>query len=248
MKIIFLGTNGWFSTETGNTACVVCETDDYYAVFDAGDGIAKLDKYVTSGKPIYLFLSHFHLDHIIGLHTLNKFKFEQGLSIHGQKGTRKILQDILRHPFTLPMKNLPLKVAIKELSEGDHRVPCSVTCKYLVHADPCYGYRIMAEGKAVTYCTDTGICDNSLQLARNADILIHDCGENSARRYREWPHTSPAEAAELARKANVKKLILFHFSPAIYTSAEDRKKAEWEAKEVFPNTVAAMDGMEIEIK
>ncbi len=76
MKITFLGTNGWYDTKTGNTNCVLVETNQYYLIFDAGGGIYKLDQYVKEDKPLYLFLGHLHLDHTSGFHILNKFKFK----------------------------------------------------------------------------------------------------------------------------------------------------------------------------
>ena len=72
MKITFLGTNSWFSTKTGNTVCALIEAEDFYIILDAGDGIHKLGKYFKGDKPIYMFLSHFHFDHIIGFHAMNK--------------------------------------------------------------------------------------------------------------------------------------------------------------------------------
>ena len=77
MKIIFLGTNGWFSTPTGNTPCILIDAKDHYVIFDAGNGIYKIDKYITEEKPISLFISHFHLDHVSGLHNLDKVIFSQ---------------------------------------------------------------------------------------------------------------------------------------------------------------------------
>jgi len=75
MEIIFLGTNGWYDTKTGNTTCTLIETEDYFIILDAGNGLYKIDQYITSTskRPIYLFLSHFHLDHIVGLHIMSKF-------------------------------------------------------------------------------------------------------------------------------------------------------------------------------
>ena len=247
MKIVFLGTNGWYSTETGNTACVFLDTEKYYMVFDAGDGIQKLDKYVSSDKPIYLFLSHFHLDHIYGLHLLTKFRFDQGIKIYGQKGTRKILGSLIRHPFTVALKELPINVEINELSEGAHTIPFPVTCKFLLHADPCLGYRISIDEKTVTYCTDTGICDNSLELSKNADVLIHECGTKAGFYLEKWPHTNPEEAATLAKRASVKRLFLFHFNPMIHASIAERKQAEAEARAIFKNSAAAMDDTSIDI-
>lgn len=73
MRIVFLGTLGWYSTRSGNTSCVLVDSADYYVVFDAGDGIYKLDRHIGTLKPINILLSHLHLDHIIGLHIFRSF-------------------------------------------------------------------------------------------------------------------------------------------------------------------------------
>ena len=72
MKVTFLGTNGWYDTVTGNTCTVLIQAKEYDIILDAGNGIAKADQYITQDKPAYFFISHFHIDHIAGLHTLVK--------------------------------------------------------------------------------------------------------------------------------------------------------------------------------
>lgn len=52
MKIIFLGTNGWYDTKTGNTICTLIETDNEYIILDAGNGIYKIDKYIKKIRRI----------------------------------------------------------------------------------------------------------------------------------------------------------------------------------------------------
>ena len=122
-----------------------------------------------------------------------------------------------------------------------------MTCRTLVHSDPCFGYRIELDGKVVTYCTDTGICDNDLSLAKNADLLIHECAESPKQRTPTWQHTIPTEAAKLAKDAGVKQLVLFHFSAAVYKSIQERKNAERDARVIFKNTTAAEDGMQVDV-
>jgi len=90
MDVIFLGTNGWYDS--------LIKSNDYYIVLDAGNGINKLDQYYQKANPVYILLSHFHLDHIVGLHILAKFSFAQGLVIAGPKGTRKILNTFWNCP------------------------------------------------------------------------------------------------------------------------------------------------------
>jgi len=247
VKIVFLGTNGWYSTQTGSTSCVLVDSESHCVVFDAGDGIYKLGDYLTRDRPVHLLLSHFHLDHISGFHVLAKLKLNQGMDIYGQRGTENTLGRLLQHPFTIPFRDLPMDVRIHELPEGTHEVPFPVTCRFLRHADPCYGYRVSLDGKTIVYCTDTGICDGSLELSRNADILIHECAMKSGDISTDWPHTTPEEAAQLALQAGVKQLLLTHFDAAVYESIADRKQAEAEAREVFKNTWAMVDGASVEL-
>lgn len=123
MKVIFLGTNGWYDTKTGNTTCILIEADDYFIILDAGNDIYKVDQYIRSKKPIYLFLCHFHLDHIVDLHILNKFNFSQGIHIYGHAGAKDILNIIINEPYTIPFAKLPFKVEVYELSEGLRNIP-----------------------------------------------------------------------------------------------------------------------------
>src|SRR3990172_458113 len=106
MKITFLGTNGWYDTSTGNTICILVETEGHNIVLDAGNGFYKLDRYISYDRPTWLFLSHFHLDHIIGLHILNKFKFKDTFHICGQPGTKEVLGSFVNLPFSMPLGRL----------------------------------------------------------------------------------------------------------------------------------------------
>jgi len=249
MKIVFLGTNGWYSTETGLTPCTLIDANEGYIILDAGEGIYKLDKYITDEKKsIYLFLSHYHLEHIHGFHILDKFNFKQGLNIIGKIGTKKIANLIINSPFTEKLENLPYDVNIIEVEEGEHETPLKFSCAVLPHKDPSMGYRFELEGKVITYCTDTGRSEKAIELAKNADIFISECALRPGQPPTEgWPHMNPEEAAKEAKEANVKKLILMHFDAELYTTLEQRKEAEKVAKNIFENTIAAMDDMEIEI-
>jgi len=247
LKIIFLGTNGWYSTDTGNTTCVLIVSDDYYVILDAGDGLQKLDKYIRSKKPIILFLSHLHLDHIMGLHSLYKFRFKQSLQIYGNVGTKKSLKKLINHPYTASLDELEIDVEIHEMREGKHEMPFPFMCKRLIHADPCLGYRLELDGKSIAFCTDTGVCDNVYTLSENADLLISECAYMPGQIQTGWPHLRPEDAANIAKKSNVKQLILTHFDASIYRKMEHRKTAENHAKKIFQNTIAAYDGLKIKI-
>jgi ribonuclease Z len=248
MKLNVLGSNGWFDTSEANTVCLLLETDDFYIVFDAGGGLYKLDEFVKTDKPVYLFLSHFHIDHIIGFHTLPKFRFGQGLTIFGQPGTKEILNAYINSPFTMPMEKLPYEVVIKELPEGESEVPFPVEAGYLVHSDPSFGYRLTIEDKVISYCTDTGYCDNLVKLAKEADLFITECALGVGEEGKpSWPHLNPEIAAKAAKDAQAKKLFLTHFGATNYLTNDDREKAKISAEETFSPVVVAKDGLEMDV-
>ncbi len=246
MKIIFLGTNGWYDTNTGNTPCILIQTEEYNIILDAGNGIYKIDQYIKDNKPIYLLLSHFHLDHIFGLHILPKFKFEQGIKIFGQKGVIKVLNTFINHPYSMPIKDQPTKINIHELPNEKELLPFGIDCLKMFHADPVLGYRLNINNKIISYSGDAGIEENSKKLAENSDLLIHECTliKNNIS---SWGHTNPYQVATLAKENNVKKLTLVHFDATTYKTIDMRKEAEEIAQSIFPNTIAAMDDMVIEI-
>jgi ribonuclease BN (tRNA processing enzyme) len=247
IKIVFLGTNGWYDTKTGNTICTLIETSNYFIILDAGNGLFKIDQFIseTNKKLIYIFLSHFHLDHIIGLHTLSKFNFTTGIRIYGQKGTKETLNKIIDAPYTVPFNKLPYSVDILELSEGTHNIPFLIECKFLLHSSPCMGYRFKLDDKIVAYCVDTGFCKNAVELAYNADLLIAECSFKSGQANVEWPHLNPENASLIAKDANSKELALNHFDANIYTTLKDRKEAEEKARETFKNSFVTEDNKEM---
>lgn len=242
MHIHFLGTNGWYNTETGETACILIDAAEGYIILDAGNGLRKIDRHITSPtKPIYLFLSHCHLDHTYGLHILPRFRFPQGLTIIGQPGTEAQLRTLLAPPWTAAIDQLPMSVTIREVAAGTHTTPVPFTCLPLVHSIPCFGYRLTLEGKIITYCTDTGRCDHIVTLGRNADLLISECTWKQPNQFPNWPHLDPIAAAELAHQAGAKQLALTHFEAAGYTCLEDRTEAQTRAQTIFSNTRAMRD-------
>ncbi len=254
VKIIFLGTNGWYTNENGNTPCVLIDSKDHYVVFDAGNGIYKLDKYITQDKPVSLFISHFHLDHVSGLHTLPKFSFPQGIDIYMAMGRKKDFETLANPPFTVGYKPQPqniknLKTTIRphELSEGSHSLPFPVAIIEQFHAYKDHGYRVTLDGKTIAYSGDCGQTDKSITLAKNADVLIHECSNRKPDSPDIWGHTDATQAAQIARDANAKKLILTHFGAHEYKTLADRKKAEAKAKKIFANTISAVDNLVISL-
>lgn len=101
-------------------------------------------------------------------------------------------------------------------------------------------------GRKVVYAGDTRPCERLIELARDADVLIHDCtlANELADKAAESGHSTPAEAAEVARRAGVKQLVLVHISPRYTDDAELLR----EAQQIFPNVIVARDLMELNVQ
>lgn len=102
------------------------------------------------------------------------------------------------------------------------------------------------QGRRVVLSGDTGPCDAVSELASNADLLVHEAtfGEDERNRARETRHTTAREAATLARDAGVRRLVLTHLS-ARYSREAPELLAE--AREIFPETIIARDGLVVDV-
>lgn len=243
MKITFLGTNGWYSTSAGDAICTLVETEKYYLIFDAGEGFYKAAEYVTKDLPVYLFLSHVHLDHVYGLHILPRMNFRERLKVVVPESRLEDLQRIIRAPFTAPPKHKTIPVGIGKIDT----LPFPCECRKLKHQDEAFGYRVGLDGKELAYCLDTAYCDEAVALAENSDVLIHECTNRPGQQDGGWGHSNPEEAATVAQKAGAKKLVLTHFMPDYYPDRQSREDARKAAEEIFKDTIAAADGSVMEV-
>lgn len=101
-------------------------------------------------------------------------------------------------------------------------------------------------GRKVVYTGDTRPCKATIEAAIGADVLVHEAtfSLEEAERAKETDHSTAHEAAEVARMARARRLVLTHLS-ARYS--RDAGPLLEEARAVFPETVIAKDGMEIDI-
>lgn len=101
-------------------------------------------------------------------------------------------------------------------------------------------------GRTIVITGDTRPCASVVEAAAGADLLIHEAtfGEEEKDRAKETQHSTARDAAQVALAAKVKRLVLNHVSARYSISAEELVK---EAREVFPETMVAKDGLTVEV-
>lgn len=105
-------------------------------------------------------------------------------------------------------------------------------------------------GRAVAYCTDTAYCRAAVELAAEADLLVHEAtfAARDAELARATGHATAGEAARVAREADARRLILTHISARYAPGAGVGPEALLaEARAVFPATDLAEDFLAVEV-
>ncbi|MGY4691468.1 MBL fold metallo-hydrolase [Salibacterium sp. K-3] len=143
-----------------------------------------------------------------------------------------------------------------EIELMDDEIPAQVFVEEMVHNVPTFAFRFEGENQTIVHSGDTAPTENIVKLAEGADILIQDAGMAVNEIYKNpsdpeleeiWEnlkkeHCTPAQAADIAQRAEVKQLVMTHFLPDI-----DTKLAYSEAAEVFEGrTLVGEDFMVIE--
>ena len=270
-RIKFWGVRGSFPTPDrdkievgGHSSCVEIRTaNNELIIFDMGTGFIPFGKSLLKEKnppeKAYVFISHFHWDHVMGFlyftplyddsFTFNIYSNNKHTSI--SSFSKKILDPGL---WPVSMDMLKAKINFHDLDGNDINLSPTTKVSYTNHTHPngATSYRINMEEDSVTYTTDcehpkSMINKNVLDIANNTDYLIHDChfSKKDLELHKGWGHSSWENAANVAIKTNAKNLILFHYSP-IYNDTEVAE-LEKNALSKFPNTRASKQGLKINL-
>jgi len=187
----------------------------------------------------HLLFTHYHTDHFSDFLT---FYFDAichsmfaevrpNLTIYGPPGTKRLFRAMLR---TFPnWSDPPFRVTLKEVNDRPFAIGhTQVTPLPMTHSDQqvCLGYRLEYQGKSVTFSGDAMMSPNLVSLCQNVDLAILDCSFSSHKP--GGSHMHAEECGKVAKKANVKKLVLSHF----YETA-DRSNVVTQARRFFSGPV-----------
>jgi phosphoribosyl 1,2-cyclic phosphodiesterase len=249
----------------GNTSCVEVDCGGEEVIFDLGTGLRALGDSLIRRGPVkaHLFVSHYHWDHIAGLPFFAPaYDPRSELVIHGAtrrgRGVRQILAGQMLDPY-FPVDLGALSARLRFVALNDSGIASlskglTVRAAELSHPGGALGFRLEHAGRVMVYATDfehgTSADERLIALAGGADLMIFDAqytpseyegkGEPSKR---GWGHSTYAAGAELALRARVKKLALFHHAP----NRDDKEvtKLAQLARKLHPGAFAAREGMEV---
>lgn len=244
MEIIPLGTAGWMPADERETAAYLLRRADEAVLLDAGTGVRRLitDSYLMAGLgSLDILLSHFHLDHVVGLGYLDGLSgvrirvWGPGALLYGTT-TQDVLARITSPPL-LRSRLTETVASVSEIpSEGLNLLDLKVTVRRQeTHTAPSLAFRL---GDLASYCTDTEFDPGNIAFVHGCEVLLHEAW--SAGAPSERGHTSATEAAEIALAADVRRLWLVHIAPN-----QDASSIGDAARDVFEPTEVAEDGVPI---
>lgn len=252
----------------GNTPCVEVRCGDKLIILDAGSGIRPLGIALQEEQPLtaYILFSHLHWDHIQGFPFFRPaFRPENQFHIYAKRQLNTTLENLMSGQMMYPhfpksLQDMAATMSFHELDHGDtiNVGEAKITCAPANHPDGCIVFRIEYQKKVLVYATDTehfeGCIDPVLKnLCKGADCVIYDTmftqeeylGENGNHPRAGWGHSTWLQGVDLAKAAEVKRLVLFHHDPA--HDDDFIEEMEKQARQQFPETYAAYEGLTFEL-
>jgi ribonuclease BN (tRNA processing enzyme) len=217
-----LGSGGWMPAPGRETGASWMRRGRAGLLLDAGTGVRRLvqrPEVLAGPDRLDIVLTHFHLDHVIGLTYLPLVPlppevalWAPGRSLYGTS-TLEILARLVGEPFLSPAFAQP-PTAIGEIGPGPVSAgPFELEARRQDrHPHPTLALR---HGDDWTYCTDTGYDPDTAAFARGSAALFHDTWCTSDDPRDETGHTCARDAGRLADAAGVDELVLMHLHPLL---------------------------------
>ena len=259
-SLTVLGSNAAIPANNRNLSAHLLNANERLFLIDCGEGTQfQLRKYHISIQRIKrVFISHLHGDHFFGLIGLLNSMHLLGRKEELHLYAPAMLHEILNIQLEASQTTLNFQVIFHSLSFDqadllfeDERL--SIHSFPLNHRVPTCGFifreknppRKIPVARSFAYCSDTGYFEQIIPYIREVGLLYHEATfmQALASAAADKLHATAIEAATIASKAQVRKLLIGHFS-ARY---EDIEPLLAEARTVFTETYPAEEGVVINI-
>lgn len=257
MKLTLLGTGDWKPHTPHASAGYVLQTATTTLKLDFGRGnLLRMAESGIDWRDIdAILVSHTHPDHVADFmqyfqaYSLTHSEYDdtaaaariKEVQLFGPKGFANFFEHF-RRTIVVNWKHIP---TVEEMFEQTVQIgDCTITAAHVEHSVDAVGYRIETttpEGKqqVLCYTGDTGYCDELIELAQDADILLTECyWENG----QEQPgHLTPQQVATVANEACVRHVVLTHYPAA----PEARAKRLEQLKVDYKGRVTAGEDLQV---
>ncbi len=219
MEIIFLGTGVAIPQHGRVQSGVLIKLEERPLLIDCGSGVLNRlpETDISHTEVDTVLLSHLHLDHVADLVCLLKANWLRGktdMRVYGPEGTEDWFSRVIgAYEYLMD----EVDVDITEILPGKEFTPegfdCEVSCTAGVHSVPALAYRVTAEDGEFVYSGDTEPCRDIMDLAAEADLLIHECSFPPGTKVTN--HSTPSSLAEILEdyKNEIGSICLTHFYP-----------------------------------
>ena len=255
LGVTILGNNSAIPAHGRHPTAQVITTPEDLLLFDCGEGtqIQILNYKIRRGRINHIFISHLHGDHYFGLvGLLSSFALlgrNQPLTVYGPAP----LKDLMERHFALSETDLPYPLHFHAIEEAGLLLDAphyTVSCFNTKHRIECRGFLIRQKKaerrrsdkpRSYAFTADTQFDEDLIEIVKEVDLLYHETtyphvlADKAYARF----HSTTHQAAEIAKRAQVGKLLIGHFSAKF----EEIEPFEAEAREIFPATEAAREGV-----
>ena len=219
MRLTILGSGTAAPMLERNCAGYLLEINGRKLLLDSGAGTIRrlLELKISLLDIDYIFYTHLHNDHINDLGAIiwgNNYglKRTKALNLYGPYGFKQYY-NILLKKLLKPTK-LYFNIKVKELEKSIIKIDDALIKTHsIIHSTTTksIAYRIEHKNKVFVYMGDTDYCSETIEITKNADVLVIECSMPQ----KEKGHLTPYLAGKIAAKANVRHLILTHFYPEV---------------------------------
>ena len=249
MKVKVLGTQSPYATETHNCPGFLITEGDSKIMLDCGSGSHRLLNMPEDLEDLHVFISHFHRDHYNDIYNLqyasfvfhNQNRLKNPICIHMPMTPGDINRDISEEKYAYA----DYKTILNEY-EGVKIGGLKVSFCLTDHTNESYAIKVESETHSIVYTSDISFASRSkiITFAENVDLLICESSLLESYGFDEiTSHLTAMQAATIAKRAKVKRLMITHFWPE-----ESSDNFVYEAVSVFSNNIiAAKEGEIIDI-